>query len=97
MFIQFQVDGGVTANSLLMQMQANLGGFNVIKAGLAQSTAFGAALVAQWGIGKGNEKSELIVKEGETFIPKINKEKRESKYSEWKLAVTKSRSWTNEN
>lgn len=87
----------MTANSLLMQMQADLGGFNVTKAGLAQCTAFGAALVAQWGIGKGDENSELVIKEGETFTPKMNNEKRESKYSEWKLAIEKSQNWTNEN
>lgn len=89
-----QVDGGVTANNLLMQMQANLGGFSVTKGGLAQSTAFGAALVAQWGVGFGDEKSNLIVKDGETFLPRLIKEKRDKMYNEWKLAISKSQNWT---
>ncbi|XP_077302390.1 glycerol kinase 1 isoform X1 [Arctopsyche grandis] len=92
-----KVDGGVTANSLLMQMQANLGGFSVTKGGLAQSTAFGAALVAQWGVGLGDEKSNLIVKDGETFLPRLTKELREKKYDEWKLAISKSQNWTTNN
>lgn len=85
----------MTANHLLMQMQADLGGFSVTKAGLAQSTALGVALMAQWGVGYGNVDKQLIVMEGETFLSKYTKEKRDSKYAEWKLAIMKSTDWVN--
>lgn len=48
---ELRVDGGMTDNGLLMQIQADLLGVPVVRAARAESTAFGAALLAGLGAG----------------------------------------------
>lgn len=43
---ELQVDGGMTENKLLMQMQADVLGIPVIRQSMAETTSFGAALAA---------------------------------------------------
>jgi glycerol kinase len=48
---ELRVDGGATANNLLMQFQANILGVNVIRPVITETTAIGAAYLAGLGIG----------------------------------------------
>merc|ERR1712050_660990 len=41
-----RVDGGMTANDLLMQMQADLANLNVLRAKTSEATSLGAAMAA---------------------------------------------------
>jgi glycerol kinase len=47
-----KVDGGATANSLLMQSQANFSGKKILRPKNIETTAYGAALGALVGLGK---------------------------------------------
>ncbi len=51
---ELQVDGGMTENKLLMQMQADVLGIPVIKPSSIETTSFGAALAAGHTIGLWN-------------------------------------------
>ena len=46
-----KVDGGAAANALLMQIQADLLGVDIVRPAMLQTTALGAALLAGLGIG----------------------------------------------
>ncbi len=48
---ELAVDGGMTRNALLMQLQADLLGLPVRRAALAETTAWGAALAAGRAVG----------------------------------------------
>jgi len=47
-----KVDGGATANNLLMQSQANFSGKKILRPQNIETTAYGAALGALVGLGK---------------------------------------------
>ncbi|XP_068628388.1 glycerol kinase 3 [Battus philenor] len=88
-----KVDGGMTSNSLVMQMQADLIGINVIKAGFAESTALGAALVAYWGVGGANHGTPIPMTSGITYTPRITEDERDMRYKQWRMAVDRSLGW----
>lgn len=83
----FQVDGGTTSNALVMQMQADLIGINVVKAGFTESTALGAALVTYWGWQTDTQVTFIAITEGTVFEPSMHEEERDIRYKQWKMAV----------
>ncbi|XP_061382019.1 glycerol kinase isoform X2 [Danaus plexippus] len=87
-----KVDGGMTSNDLVMQMQADLIGINVIKAGFTESTALGAALVAFWGV-ENNKAATIAMTSGVTYVPQISEDERDMRYKQWKMAVERSLGW----
>lgn len=93
---QLQVDGGMTVNNFLMQLQADILGINVVRAKVRESTALGAAIAA--GKAKGVECwNAPSFKDGtencEVFKPSISLEEQERLYGKWKEAVKRSFSW----
>ncbi|KAJ8316356.1 hypothetical protein KUTeg_006370 [Tegillarca granosa] len=69
-----EVDGGMTANNLLMQLQADLMGINVVRPSMPETTALGAAMAAGaadgvsiWNL----ETSDLTKITTDTFSPSI--------------------------
>lgn len=89
-----QVDGGMTANALLMQLQSDLTGVTVSKPEMAESTALGAAMVAgaavnQWDLDKTIEMPQKV------WQPKITDDERDVRYSKWKMAVERAMGWDN--
>lgn len=54
-----RVDGGAAANSLLMQIQADFGGFAIDRPQQLETTAFGAALFAALGLGVAGNLEDL--------------------------------------
>lgn len=87
-----QVDGGMTANSLLMQLQADLGGVKVVKASMAESTALGAAMVAGAAVDLWDLTNRMDIP-CDVWTPKMNDDERDVRYSKWKLAVEKAMGW----
>jgi glycerol kinase len=81
-----RVDGGAAANDLMMQMQADLLGADVVRAKNLESTGFGAALMA--GLGSGIWKSEYDLLKlnpaAKSFAPKTS---RKADYAQWHKAV----------
>ncbi|XP_076999166.1 glycerol kinase 2 [Tamandua tetradactyla] len=91
-----QVDGEMTNNKLLMQLQADILHIPVVKSSMSETIALGAAMAA--GAAKGVEVWSLeqedlsaIVKEH--FEPQIKASESDVRYSMWKKAVVKSMGW----
>lgn len=89
---ELRVDGGMTANNLLMQLQANLTGVKVIKPKMAESTALGAAMVAGAAVGIWDMK-ETVEIPTEIWEPTYTENERDMRYSRWKMAVERSMGW----
>lgn len=82
----------MTANSYLMQLQADLTGLTVIKPIMAESTALGAAIAAGIGAGIWDISKSLHI-ETKTWTPKFTSDERDVKYNKWKMAVERSLEW----
>ncbi|XP_071842402.1 glycerol kinase-like isoform X2 [Apostichopus japonicus] len=90
---KLQVDGGMTANNLLMQIQADLLNIPVIRPAMLETTALGAAVAAGNAVGVWNIKEEKPKGAISEFTPSVTEQDRMSRYSKWKLAVQKSMHW----
>ncbi|PIK57667.1 putative glycerol kinase, partial [Apostichopus japonicus] len=90
---KLRVDGGMTANNLLMQIQADLLNIPVIRPAMLETTALGAAVAAGNAVGVWNIKEEKPKGAISEFTPSVTEQDRMSRYSKWKLAVQKSMHW----
>uniref|UniRef100_A0A2K5TMR9 glycerol kinase n=1 Tax=Macaca fascicularis TaxID=9541 RepID=A0A2K5TMR9_MACFA len=89
-----QVDGGMTSNKILMQLQADILYIPVVKPSMPETTALGAAMAAGAAEGVWSlEPEDLSAVTMERFEPQINAEESEIRYSTWKKAVMKSMGW----
>ncbi len=83
------VDGGASANNLLMQIQADLLGVTLTRPAFIETTALGAVFAA--GIGAGIWKSLDDVRQSwsadHEFVPRINGRNRHNQRSCWKHAI----------
>jgi glycerol kinase len=92
---ELKVDGGMVANDLLMQFQADILGVPVIRPMVAETTALGAAYAA--GIATDFWNGEQDVRdnwaEDKRWEPNMDADKRDAYYKEWKKAVTRTFDW----
>lgn len=89
-----KVDGGASANNMLMQFQADILGAEVERPKVIESTAMGAAYLA--GIQAGLWKKGDIVKNRvieKNFKPAMDNSMREKLYKGWKKAVERTMGW----
>jgi glycerol kinase len=88
-----RVDGGMTANNTLLQMQADILGIPVHRPVVTETTALGAAYLAglQSGMWKSTDELAAKWKIDRTFEPQISEDQRESLYTGWKRAVERTR------
>ncbi|XP_036421141.1 glycerol kinase-like isoform X3 [Colossoma macropomum] len=93
---QLQVDGGMTANKLLMQLQADILCIPVVRPSMSETTALGAAMAAGaaegvcvWTINPDGMTSVT----SEKYQPQINPDESEFRYTRWKKAVQKAMNW----
>ena len=93
---ELRVDGGASANKLLMQMQADLLGVPVVQSSTPESTVMGAVFLAGLGSGywKSAEELESRWTRGESFMPSISEAERETQRARWKEAVRRSLNWS---
>jgi glycerol kinase len=92
-----KVDGGASANNILMQFQADILNTKVERPEVIESTAMGAAYLA--GIQIGLWKKENIVRNRriqKTFISKMDEDTRVRLYNGWKKAVKRSMDWVDD-
>ncbi|XP_054643105.1 glycerol kinase-like isoform X2 [Dunckerocampus dactyliophorus] len=94
--VQLQVDGGMTSNRLLMQLQADILGVCVVKPSMSETTALGAAMAA--GAAEGVNAWSLSPVHlprlaCEKFQPQINCDESEFRFARWKKAVQRSMNW----
>lgn len=80
---QVNVDGGATANNLLMQFQADLLQMPIQKYSTKEMTALGAAIMAKT---TGGKEEKIRLRKDTCYLPKLKLEKR---YTEWKAYVGK--------
>ncbi|MDG1332928.1 MAG: glycerol kinase GlpK [Crocinitomicaceae bacterium] len=91
---QLQVDGGASANNVLMQFQSDILKVPVERPEIIESTAMGAAWLA--GIAaRVWQQDDLLEKRqlNRTFLPKMEEEKRMKLYRGWKKAVERCMDW----
>jgi glycerol kinase len=90
-----RVDGGGTANSLMMQFQADILGIPIQPAALAETTSLGAAYLAGLAVGLWSDTAQLsrMWKASGTYEPNMSADQRESLYAGWKRAVERARGW----
>ncbi len=90
-----KVDGGMAANDLLMQFQADVLGIPVVRPRVTETTALGAAYAAGLAVGFWQEVDELrdywIV--DRTWEPRIDTHRREQLHATWLRAVERSFGW----
>ncbi|MCP3769169.1 glycerol kinase GlpK [Streptomyces sp. MAR25Y5] len=90
-----KVDGGVTANDLCMQIQADVLGVPVSRPVVAETTALGAAYAAGLATGFWRDTDELRShwQESKRWSPVWSEEQRQSGYQDWKRAVERTLDW----
>ena len=90
-----KVDGGMVYNELLMQFQADILDAPVIRPKVAETTALGAAYAAGLAVGFWKDFGELKANWGKDkeWTPSMEVNQRESLYSGWKKAVTRTFDW----
>ena len=92
---ELKVDGGMIANELLMQFQADILGVPVVRPKVAETTALGAAYAAGIAVGFWQGEQDVIDNwaEDKRWEPSMDEAAREKTYRNWKKAVTKSFDW----
>lgn len=90
-----RVDGGGTANSFLMQFQADILGIPIQVARIAETTALGAAYLSGLAVGlwKNTDEITRLWRSSKTYEPDMPTDQRESLYANWKRAVERSHHW----
>ena len=90
-----RVDGGMVANELLMQFQADILGVPVVRPKVAETTALGAAYAAGLAVGFFTGTEELVANWAmdHRWEPKMDDSKRKHIYRFWKKAVARSFDW----
>src|SRR5689334_9196409 len=86
---QLRVDGGASANDLLMQLQADLLGVAVVRPKVAETTALGAAYLAGLAVGYWKNEAD-IAKQWQTdqrFKPAMKRADRERIATGWEKAL----------
>ena len=85
------VDGGMVANDLLMQFQADILGIPVVRPQVAETTALGAAYAAGLAVGVWGSLDEVAAmwKEDRRWEPEMSVDERESLIDGWHTAVRK--------
>jgi glycerol kinase len=90
-----RVDGGVTANELCMQMQADILGVPVSRPVVAETTALGAGYAAGLAVGFWESEDELRQnwQQDKRWQPQWDDEQRSRGYAGWKKAVDRTLGW----
>jgi glycerol kinase len=92
---ELRVDGGASANNLLMQFQADLLGVPVVRSANPETTAMGAAYLAGLAVRYYDSLDEIAShwKSDQTFEPTIGKDELQNRLAGWKKALERSKAW----
>jgi len=86
---ELRVDGGASANNLLMQIQADLMGCTIVRPREIETTVMGAAFLA--GLATGVWDSTDVIRDhwakDRDFEPSITSEERKARLTEWSTAI----------
>ncbi|HEY8520154.1 MAG TPA: glycerol kinase GlpK [Gammaproteobacteria bacterium] len=92
---ELKVDGGMVANELLMQFQADILGVPVVRPKVFETTALGAAYAAGLAVGvwSGEEELRSHWAADRRFVPAMRSGERERLFALWQKAVGRSLDW----
>ncbi|MBQ3483847.1 MAG: glycerol kinase GlpK [Clostridia bacterium] len=93
-----RVDGGASANDLLLSMQSDLLGIPVQRPACIETTALGAANLAGLAIGLYRDLDEIraLTRTERTFSPSVGHAVRKKRLADWHRAVERARHWVTE-
>ncbi|MEO8762693.1 MAG: glycerol kinase GlpK [Ginsengibacter sp.] len=92
---ELRVDGGATANDLLMQFQSDVLDCKVIRPQITETTALGAAYLAGLAVGfwKDTHEIENYWVAEKNFLPVMREEERLKEIRQWKKAIRAAQVW----
>ena len=92
---ELRVDGGASANNLLMQLQADLLGVPVVRPRVSETTALGAAYLAGLAVGYWKNQADIARQwQADTrFTPKMKAAERKRVASGWERALERAKGW----
>ena len=92
---ELRVDGGASANDLLMQMQADFSGVPVVRPRVLETTALGAAYLAGLAVGFWSGVTEIASQwqVDRRFEPNISPDERSAKLARWRKALARAGDW----
>ncbi|HSS71586.1 MAG TPA: glycerol kinase GlpK [Casimicrobiaceae bacterium] len=92
---ELRVDGGATANNLLMQFQADILGVPVVRPKVAETTALGAAYLAGLAVGYWRDAGDLAAnwQVDRRFEPAMSRDQATSLMAGWTRAVERAKHW----
>jgi glycerol kinase len=96
--VALKADGGMVANNLLMQIQADVLATPVIRPKVLETTALGAAYAAGLAVGFWPDQKALKAnwKKSAEWKPKLDAKTRDRHYAQWKKAVRATFNWVDE-
>ena len=92
---ELRVDGGASANDLLMQFQADMLGVPVVRPAVTETTALGAAYLAGLATGFWQTPAEIagLWREQRRFTPAMGEQERAGRLDQWRRALDRARTW----
>ena len=92
---ELRVDGGATANDLLMQFQADLLGVPVVRPRVSETTALGAAYLAGLAVGYWRDREEIARhwQPERAFTPAMAREEAQELCRRWQRALERAKGW----
>ena len=92
---ELRVDGGAAANDLLLQIQADILGRDVVRPAVLETTALGAAYLAGLAVGFWKDAGDVTAnwREERRFAPQMPDELRAEMYAGWQRAVERAKGW----
>ncbi len=95
---ELRVDGGAARNDLLMQLQADLLGVEVVRPQITETTALGAAYLAGLAAGVWPDRATIggMWREDKRFEPQLAESERGELRERWSEAIARSAAWAAE-
>jgi len=92
---ELRVDGGASANDLLMQLQADLLNVPVVRPKVSETTALGAAYLAGLAVGYWKSQADIARQwqADKRFTPAMNKPERKRIATGWERALGRAKAW----
>ncbi len=92
---ELRVDGGATANNLLMQFQSDLLGVPAVRPRIAETTALGAAYLAGLATGFWEDQEEIAAQwqADQRFAPAMKRDLAEELLGQWRRALERAKGW----
>ena len=95
-----KVDGGMTNGDVAMEVLADVGGFEVARPEMRESTALGSALLAGaaiglfgWDLNRPETLASVNTARSTHFLPRLGEGERNEAWRGWLRAVDRSRGW----